>query len=252
MLFALSEQSDPDFEVVVADDGSGPGTAATVERWGDAFGGALAPCPPGRRRLPARPRQEPRCAGCEWRVPGHDRRRLRAAARLRARHPEERATGLVPRRQAAGALAGAQPARARRAPAHPPLVVRALAARARRRESAGGAHAARSAAPRPRRPAGVRPTHGAVRLSLRRLTGTTSSASTASTCVTRAGARRTSTSPCACAGSGCAAAGRDRKARCCTSGTRAAKGPRPNLGLLEETRAADRVEAVSGLRELDA
>ena len=33
VLFALSEQSDPDFEVVVADDGSGPATAATVERW---------------------------------------------------------------------------------------------------------------------------------------------------------------------------------------------------------------------------
>jgi len=41
VLFALSEQSDPDFEVVVADDGSGLGTAATVERWGEAFGGRL-------------------------------------------------------------------------------------------------------------------------------------------------------------------------------------------------------------------
>ena len=41
VLFALSEQSDPDFEVVVADDGSGPETAATIERWSDAFGERL-------------------------------------------------------------------------------------------------------------------------------------------------------------------------------------------------------------------
>ncbi len=41
VLFALSEQSDRDFEVVVADDGSGPETAATVERWSDRFGGRL-------------------------------------------------------------------------------------------------------------------------------------------------------------------------------------------------------------------
>jgi glycosyltransferase involved in cell wall biosynthesis len=41
VLFALSEQSDADFEVVVADDGSGPETAATVERWDDTFGERL-------------------------------------------------------------------------------------------------------------------------------------------------------------------------------------------------------------------
>ena len=41
VLFALSEQSDPDFEVVVADDGSGPETTATVERWRDTFGERL-------------------------------------------------------------------------------------------------------------------------------------------------------------------------------------------------------------------
>jgi glycosyltransferase involved in cell wall biosynthesis len=41
VLFGLSEQSDSDFEVVVADDGSGPETAAAVERWSDAFGGRL-------------------------------------------------------------------------------------------------------------------------------------------------------------------------------------------------------------------
>ena len=41
VLFALSEQSDTEFEVVVADDGSRPATTTTVERWGDAFGGRL-------------------------------------------------------------------------------------------------------------------------------------------------------------------------------------------------------------------
>jgi glycosyltransferase involved in cell wall biosynthesis len=38
VLFGLSEQTDPAFEVVVADDGSGPATAAAVERWRRAFG----------------------------------------------------------------------------------------------------------------------------------------------------------------------------------------------------------------------
>ncbi len=38
VLFGLSEQSDPEFEVVVADDGSGPQTAAVVERWQGVFG----------------------------------------------------------------------------------------------------------------------------------------------------------------------------------------------------------------------
>ena len=41
VLYSLSEQSDPDFEVVVADDGSGPETTATVERWRDTFGERL-------------------------------------------------------------------------------------------------------------------------------------------------------------------------------------------------------------------
>jgi glycosyltransferase involved in cell wall biosynthesis len=36
MLTAFDEQADRDFEVVVADDGSGPETAAAVERWRDA------------------------------------------------------------------------------------------------------------------------------------------------------------------------------------------------------------------------
>ena len=41
VLYALSEQSDPNFDVVVADDGSGPETAATVERWRAVFGDRL-------------------------------------------------------------------------------------------------------------------------------------------------------------------------------------------------------------------
>jgi GT2 family glycosyltransferase len=41
VLFGLSEQTDADFDVVVADDGSGPETAAVVERWHPAFGARL-------------------------------------------------------------------------------------------------------------------------------------------------------------------------------------------------------------------
>jgi glycosyltransferase involved in cell wall biosynthesis len=41
VLYALSEQSDPEFDVVVADDGSGPETTATVERWAATFGDRL-------------------------------------------------------------------------------------------------------------------------------------------------------------------------------------------------------------------
>lgn len=41
VLQALSEQDDPAFEVVVADDGSGPETAAAVVRWKDRFGDRL-------------------------------------------------------------------------------------------------------------------------------------------------------------------------------------------------------------------
>jgi glycosyltransferase involved in cell wall biosynthesis len=41
VLRALSEQAGPPFEVVVADDGSGPETAAVVARWQDSFGERL-------------------------------------------------------------------------------------------------------------------------------------------------------------------------------------------------------------------
>jgi len=41
VLFGLSEQTDPDFDLVVADDGSGPETTAVVERWRKAFAGRL-------------------------------------------------------------------------------------------------------------------------------------------------------------------------------------------------------------------
>ena len=42
VLRSLAGQSDPDFEVVVADDGSGPDTAAVVSRWQVAYAGRLA------------------------------------------------------------------------------------------------------------------------------------------------------------------------------------------------------------------
>ncbi|HXF98344.1 MAG TPA: glycosyltransferase [Gaiellaceae bacterium] len=42
VLRGLAEQTDPDFEVVVADDGSGPATAGVVERWRRVFGPRLA------------------------------------------------------------------------------------------------------------------------------------------------------------------------------------------------------------------
>jgi glycosyltransferase involved in cell wall biosynthesis len=41
VLFGLSDQDDRDFEVVVADDGSGPETAAVVESWRRHFGDRL-------------------------------------------------------------------------------------------------------------------------------------------------------------------------------------------------------------------
>jgi glycosyltransferase involved in cell wall biosynthesis len=41
VLRALSEQSDDDFDLVVADDGSGSETKRVVARWGDAFGSRL-------------------------------------------------------------------------------------------------------------------------------------------------------------------------------------------------------------------
>lgn len=42
VLRALSEQSDSGFDVVVSDDGSGPDTAAVVDRWQETFGARLA------------------------------------------------------------------------------------------------------------------------------------------------------------------------------------------------------------------
>ena len=42
VLRALSRQSDRDFEVIVADDGSGPGTGALVERWKPQLGVPLS------------------------------------------------------------------------------------------------------------------------------------------------------------------------------------------------------------------
>jgi glycosyltransferase involved in cell wall biosynthesis len=41
VLRSLSRQSDPEFEVVVADDGSGPATAALIEQWKPRLGKAL-------------------------------------------------------------------------------------------------------------------------------------------------------------------------------------------------------------------
>jgi glycosyltransferase involved in cell wall biosynthesis len=41
VLWALSEQSDSSFDVVVSDDGSGPDTAAAAERWQKSFGSRL-------------------------------------------------------------------------------------------------------------------------------------------------------------------------------------------------------------------
>ena len=41
VLFGLSEQTDTRFDVVVADDGSGPETAGVVSRWRDVLGGRL-------------------------------------------------------------------------------------------------------------------------------------------------------------------------------------------------------------------
>jgi glycosyltransferase involved in cell wall biosynthesis len=42
VLRSLSRQTDRDFEVIVADDGSGPATAALIESWKPQFGGRLS------------------------------------------------------------------------------------------------------------------------------------------------------------------------------------------------------------------
>lgn len=41
VLLALSEQSSPEFEIIVADDGSGPATRETVQRWRSVYGDRL-------------------------------------------------------------------------------------------------------------------------------------------------------------------------------------------------------------------
>jgi GT2 family glycosyltransferase len=41
VLFGVSQQTDPDFDVVIADDGSGAKTAAVVDRWREKFGDRL-------------------------------------------------------------------------------------------------------------------------------------------------------------------------------------------------------------------
>jgi glycosyltransferase involved in cell wall biosynthesis len=42
VLWSLSQQSDSRFDIVVADDGSGPETGAVVERWGETFADRLS------------------------------------------------------------------------------------------------------------------------------------------------------------------------------------------------------------------
>src|SRR5262245_17732985 len=42
VLWALSEQSDEDFDIVVADDGSGPATETVVGRWSETLGSRLS------------------------------------------------------------------------------------------------------------------------------------------------------------------------------------------------------------------
>ena len=83
VLFGLSEQTDPDFDVVVADDGSGPETAAVVERWHEAFGERLRYArqdDQGFRLARVKNLGARRGAG---RLPRDDRRRRRAASRVR-------------------------------------------------------------------------------------------------------------------------------------------------------------------------
>ena len=241
-----------DFDVVVADDGSGPDTAAVVERWGAGVRRAAASRPAGGRGLSARAREEPR------RARGNEGDYLvmidgdcRASPRVRRRHSEERRPRLVRRREAARARPGAEPRACSRSgcPMHALVAARWL----RERDAARRSQRSRPATGdvRGARAAGVR----AAQRSLRR---------SCSACgVRRLRARERLRQPIRGLGGG------GRRSRGPAAPPRAAlrlAGPArdapPPLARDAEGRAAERrrswtethegsrVEAVSGLREL--
>ena len=167
VLLGLADQSDPDFDLVVADDGSGPDTAALAEAWKaylrlthvrqDDDGYRLARV----RNLGA---QEARGDYLVFlnsdTVP---------AEALRPGDAEGRGPGLVPGRQAPAPLPRAERARPRRPGADPSVVVPSLGPPFRPGEPARRADGTRPAAAGARRPARVRTARRRLRLPARDL-----------------------------------------------------------------------------------
>ena len=77
MLRGLAGQSDPSFDVVVADDGSGIETEETVASWRPVLRRAPRSCLAARRRIPSRTRAESRRSAGSRKLPRLRRRRLR-------------------------------------------------------------------------------------------------------------------------------------------------------------------------------
>ena len=122
VLRALADQSDPDFDVVVADDGSGPATERVVDRRSQDPRRPAVACLAAGRGLPSRTRQESRCALGPGLVPRLRRRRLHAEARLRPSHGARGQTWLVRRGTASIAVARSDRAGARSTGGCPLLV----------------------------------------------------------------------------------------------------------------------------------
>ena len=106
VLRGLAAQSDPAFDVVVADDGSTSDTAETVARW-TALMGTGSSTSGSRTRVPARARAQSRGRGSARHLPRLRRRRLDPAPPLRRRDPSRLRARLVP---------GQHPAAAQREP----------------------------------------------------------------------------------------------------------------------------------------
>ena len=183
-------RADRGFEVVVADDGSRPATAALVERWRPRLGVPLGHVWQDRSRLSRRRNPQPRNPRLPRRLLRLPRRRLHRAARFHRDPSPAGGAGLVRHRQPRAALAGADRRGAARRPASPRRWSAAewIAQRLR-----GGVNrlAARAAAAARARCASSSQDDGAARApAISRSGAPISSGSTASTRASAAGAAR--------------------------------------------------------------
>ena len=146
VLRALADQSDRDFVLVVADDGSGADTAAVVDSWRAAFGGRLAHAwqPDEGFRL-ARVLNLGALA-VEAELPRLHARRVGAAPALRARAPRVHRAWVVRRRPPHRPFAVPHGACSRERARHPALGNARLASRQERRCAADQPHVRATAA----------------------------------------------------------------------------------------------------------